>query len=155
MEAVSERPQLSYYKDGVYRTIDCSNVVFILVSDIGGDRIKKIIMAHDSRESIPNFDLVSAVKDSLDHQWKRLNFGEMIDQVVPFLPLEPTHIEEIIDLKLRQMDLLFRTKYWRTLTIKSGVSSLLATNRYVKYKKVFLLSLEEMADFFKQVNSRF
>ena len=44
-----------------------------------------------------------AVKGALDEQWQRLKFGKLVNQVVPFLPLEPAHIQQIIDLKLRDL----------------------------------------------------
>lgn len=135
MEALSTRPQLTYYQDGVARTIDCSNVIFVLVSDIGAERMHKIILAHGSRETFPQSELVSAVKDALDAQWKRLQFGKMIHEVIPFLPLEPKHIASIIKLKLNLMDQSYRRKYWRSLIIKPGVCDLLAQTRYVKYVK--------------------
>lgn len=117
MEAVSSRPQLTYYHNGVANTIDCSNVILILVSDIGTDRMQKIILAH-GRETFPQSELVTAVKDALDSQWKRLQFGKMVNEVIPFLPLEAVHIAEIIQLKLQQMDVDYRNKYWKQLTAK-------------------------------------
>ena len=110
---MSEHPQLTVYEDGVARRIDCSNVIFILVSDIGTDRMLKMIMSYPHRQDIPQAVLVSLVKDALDDQWKRLQFGKLVNEVVPFLPLNVQHITDIILKKVEKMNTDFQQKYWK------------------------------------------
>ena len=133
MEAVSSRPQLTYYRNGIAKTIDCSNVIFVLVSDIGADRMQKIILAHGSRDHFPQAELVTAVKDALDMQWQRLQFGKMVNEVIPFLPLEAVHIAEIITLKFRHMDVAYRNKYWKHLTVRVRIQ--MACNSYCPFSQ--------------------
>lgn len=35
------------------------------------------------------------VKESLDKQWERLHMSKVVSAVVPFLPLEREHIEQV------------------------------------------------------------
>jgi hypothetical protein len=43
--------------------------------------MEKIIIQYDSREDVPFSELENEVKKALDAQWKRLQFGKMINQV--------------------------------------------------------------------------
>ncbi|RLN88831.1 hypothetical protein BBJ28_00002878 [Nothophytophthora sp. Chile5] len=81
MEAVSSSAQFSYYKHGVTKNIDTSNVIFVLVSDIGVTDMEQVMIQYETREEIPTVALERVVKAALDDQWKRLDFGKMIDQV--------------------------------------------------------------------------
>lgn len=56
-------------------------VIFVLVSDIGVTDMEHVMIQYDSRADVPMSELEKVVKAALDAQWKRLNFGKMIDQV--------------------------------------------------------------------------
>ncbi|TMW57203.1 hypothetical protein Poli38472_003128 [Pythium oligandrum] len=133
MEAVSERAQLSYYKNGVSKTIDTSNVIFVLVSDIGVAEMEHVLIDYENREDVPHSALESAVKTALNAQWKRLNFGKMIDRVVPFLPFEQPNVIQIIELKLEQLDKNYRGVYWHRLWIQDGISEYMSLMDSVEY----------------------
>ncbi|RLN88518.1 hypothetical protein BBJ28_00011305, partial [Nothophytophthora sp. Chile5] len=121
MEAVSSSAQFSYYKHGVTKNIDTSNVIFVLVSDIGVTDMEQVMIQYETREEIPTVALERVVKAALDDQWKRLDFGKMIDQVrtaAMLLVRRHSHIVEIIALKLKQLDENYRGKYWHRLWIE-------------------------------------
>ncbi|OQS04217.1 hypothetical protein THRCLA_20940 [Thraustotheca clavata] len=83
--AMSENALLTYYKNGVERKVDCSNVI-------------------------------------------------------PYLPLEQTHIVNIISLKLKQFNELYKGKRWFDLVIEPGVAeymSRLASIQYQSHHAVF------------------
>ncbi|KAL4175053.1 hypothetical protein KRP22_000026 [Phytophthora ramorum] len=134
MEAVSESSQFSYYKHGVTKNIDTANVIFVLVSDIGVADMEQVMIQYETREEIPTVQLERVVKAALDDQWKRLDFGKMIDQVIPFLPFEHQHIVEIISLKLRQLDENYRGKYWHRLWIEENIADYMSRLDSVHYK---------------------
>ncbi|OQR89071.1 hypothetical protein THRCLA_09938 [Thraustotheca clavata] len=85
---MSEEAILEYKQDNVQHKIDCSKVIFILISDIGTDAMTKLLLQYDSRDEIPLITLSRAVKSAMDEQWHRLQLGKAIHTVVPFLPLE-------------------------------------------------------------------
>ncbi|TYZ60630.1 hypothetical protein PybrP1_004887 [[Pythium] brassicae (nom. inval.)] len=126
MEALSSRAQFTYYKHGVSRKIDTSNVIFVLVSDIGVLEMEHVMIQYEQRGDVPMATLEKVVKAALDAQWKRLNFGKMINQVIPFLPFEQTHIAEIIALKLAQLDRNYRGIYWHRLWIEDGIAEFMS-----------------------------
>lgn len=119
MEAMSKsNPRLTYYKNGIVKQMDTSNVVFVLISDIGSEKMQRVLFDYDDRSLIPKMELMSSVKDALDEQWSRLNFGKMIDQVIPYLPLEEYHIADIIQSKLEKMNSMYKDQYWNRLVIQ-------------------------------------
>ncbi|CAI5727561.1 unnamed protein product [Peronospora effusa] len=134
MEAVSESSQFSYYEHGVTNNIDTANVIFVFVSDIGVREMEQVMIQYETRDEIPTVQLERVVKEALDEQWKRLDFGKMIDQVIPFLPFEHQHIVEIIALKLKQLDENYRNKYWHRLWIEENIADYMSRLDSVHYK---------------------
>lgn len=114
----------------VYST---SNVVFIFISDIGADRMIKLLLAYGEKDLIPKAKLRSEVKSALDDQWNRLQFGKLIKEVIPFLPLEPQDISEIFLLKLKQMKEDHKYNYWMDLTVDLELVNILTSSKYIKY----------------------
>ncbi|KAF1331640.1 hypothetical protein FI667_g4242, partial [Globisporangium splendens] len=124
------------------------SVIFVLVSDIGVVEMERVMIQYEAREDVPMTTLEKVVKTALDGQWKRLNFGKMINQasqlisrassvvgghqhliscsfvsqVIPFLPFEQEHIAQIIALKLSQLDENYRGVYWHRLWIEDGIA---------------------------------
>ncbi|CAI5742444.1 unnamed protein product [Peronospora destructor] len=134
MEAVSESSQFSYYEHGVTNSIDTANVIFVFVSDIGVREMEQVMIQYETRDEIPTVQLERVVKAALDDQWKRLGFGKMIDQVIPFLPFEHEHIVEVIALKLKQLDENYRDKYWHRLWIEENIADYMSRLDSVHYK---------------------
>ena len=53
----------------------------MFVSDIGVREMEQVMIQYETRDETPTVQLERVVKAALDEQWKRLNFGKMIDQV--------------------------------------------------------------------------
>ncbi|KAF0716754.1 Aste57867_2684 [Aphanomyces stellatus] len=131
--AMSKNAQLTYYKGGVARKVDCSNVIFVLISDIGVANMEKILIQYDNRDDVPFATLENEVKKALDAQWDRLHFGKMIHEVIPFLPFEQRHIVDIINLKLSQLSQHYQGQYWQRLDFNPAVAAHLSRLESVVY----------------------
>uniref|UniRef100_K3WL50 ATPase AAA-type core domain-containing protein n=1 Tax=Globisporangium ultimum (strain ATCC 200006 / CBS 805.95 / DAOM BR144) TaxID=431595 RepID=K3WL50_GLOUD len=138
LEMMSARAQLVYSKGGITRTLDTSNVIFVFVSDIGVAEMRDALIKYKSRESIPRIKLENSIKNALDAQWERLQFGKVIDKAIPFLPFEPKHIEEIIAFKLSQLDENYRGKYWHRLWIDPGIPYFMSRLDSMLYEKLHI-----------------
>lgn len=110
MPALDGHNTLSVHTSSGFEVIDCSKVVFLFVSDIGADAIRELILPHPHREDIPLAELMAAVKREFDRQWKGTNFGKVIDNVIPYLPLERRHLYEVLELKIRKLASKLREK---------------------------------------------
>lgn len=109
------------------------NVIFIFISDIGAEKMTKLVLTYGNRSAIPQTLLRSEIKSALDDQWARLRFGKVVREVVPYLPLEPEHIREILRTKLHNTGLDFQYTYWAGLVVDEDVVGYLSSPPLVKY----------------------
>ena len=116
-----------------HEEINTGNTIFIFISDIGADRMTNLLLTYGDRDHIPQNILRSEVKTALDEQWSRLHFGTAIKEVIPYLPMEKTQIEEVLRLKMSSMAIEYRHFYWMDLVIDDAVIKHLSGSRYIKY----------------------
>ena len=113
-----------------HSTAEC---IFLFISDIGSARMIKLLLKHGDRADIPRAVLRNEVKAALDEQWERLIFGKVVNEVVPFLPMEQKHIEEVLRVKLLRLDAFNKAKWWSALIVDDNVVAHLAGSQYLKY----------------------
>ena len=131
---LKERGEFRIHKDGKMEVYSTEGVVFILTSDIGAAEMESLMLAYDGRDLIPQHILRAEVKTALDKQWQRLQFGSVVSEVIPYLPLERPQIEQIMALKLMRMSLEYRHIYWLDLCIEESVIQALSRQPYVTYR---------------------
>lgn len=112
-----------------------NNLVFILISDIGVEEMTSLLLRYGDRSTIPLSVLRTQVKGALDKQWGRLNFNKAVTGIVPFLPLEPVHIQEITMLKIRKLSAQYQYKYWLKLHVDTDLVTYLSSASFISYKK--------------------
>ncbi|ETW06224.1 hypothetical protein, variant 1 [Aphanomyces invadans] len=131
--AMSSNAHLMYYRNGGERRVDTSNVIFVLISDIGVAKMEQLLIQYKHRRDVPVTKLENDVRRALDAQWARLQFGKMVRQVVPFLPFEPHHIVQVIQAKLDQLSRHYEGVYWKSLAFDSGLAAHLSTLESMLY----------------------
>ncbi|HIP43137.1 MAG TPA: ATP-dependent Clp protease ATP-binding subunit [Aquifex aeolicus] len=90
--------------DGLGRTIDFSNTIIIMTSNLGARLITGGSMGFEKRQGILNFEEMR--KNVLD-QVKRTfspEFLNRLDEIIVFRPLEKKDIEKILDLQLKEIN---------------------------------------------------
>jgi hypothetical protein len=117
-----------------------NNMVFILISDIGVEEMTALLLRYGQRGNIPLAVLRSKVKGALDAQWGRLNFNKAITGIAPFLPLEPQHIEQVTELKIRKLSRQYQYRYWLKLHVDPDVVRYLSSASFILYKKHSLVA---------------
>ena len=139
MEAMSEHPRLTYYnsKTQETETFDTSKVVFILITDVGGDRMFELILEKNGRELITKSYVQKEIRTILRKQWDRLQFTRVVSGNVPFLPLEQEHIREILEFKMQQLNHQGIKKHlWKRIEWTPEFVNHVTTvknNKYIKY----------------------
>lgn len=113
--------------------VSTERVIFILISDIGADKMIKLVLEYGNRTLIPRQVIRHEVRASLDEQWSRLRLGKLVKEVVPYLPLEPEHIRMIMRGKLMHTASEYRYNYWLDLIVDPNVVHFLASPPFVKY----------------------
>ena len=113
--------------------LSTANCIFIFISDIGSERMVKLLLAYDEKKKIPKNAMRLEVKAALDEQWERLQFGKMIKEVIPFLPLERADITDILRLKIEQMSVDYQFIYWMDLAVDESALEELTGEQYITY----------------------
>jgi hypothetical protein len=58
----------------------------------------------------------------------------MIERVVPFLPLTPTHISKVVRLKLNQLSESLKGRLWKTFTFSDEIPTYLSLRTFIQYE---------------------
>jgi len=105
IEAMSERPRLTYYNHKTEDTehYDTSKVIFLLISDVGGSRMFEMVQEQNGREHVSKGMVQREIGRIMRSQWDRLQFTQKIGGTVPFLPLEEEHVREVLQFKLEKV----------------------------------------------------
>ena len=118
------------HKTSMYST---SQVIFVFISDIGADRMTRLLLKYQKRTAIPTNLLRDEVKQALDEQWSKLRFGKTISEVVPFLPMEQQHIQDVLALKFFMLAHENKHVYWQDLVVDAEVTEHLSSPHFLMY----------------------
>ena len=135
MPALEEKGTISYTDASTRKTAtySTSQVIFVFISDIGAERMTRLLLKYQARSAIPINILRSEVKQTLDEQWQKLQFGRNINEVVPFLPMEQPHIQDVLLLKFSMLALENKYVYWLDLVVDESVIQHLSSPHFLKY----------------------
>ena len=146
MPGLREGGALTYMKEDkkrrTHHEISTSNAIFLFISDIGANDLETLLMYHQDRNKIPISQQRSTVKVAADKQWNTLNFGKLIKEVIPFLPMEKEQIIDVLRSKLREIALNFNSKldknnnYWKDFFVHDSVLEYLGSNEFIDYRLV-------------------
>lgn len=121
--------------DGMGREVDFRNVVLIMTSNIGseklinkGDQIGFSSGSRNGQEKLSYKEIKSKVEDELDDTFAP-EFLNRLDEVVVFNALDKEHIEQIIDLELEKLRERLDVKKI-TLDITSGAKDVIVEEGY-------------------------
>ena len=118
----------------IHEELSTANCIFLFISDIGADKTESQLLYYGDRNKIPQSALRSAVKGALDEQWKRLNFGTTVKEVIPFLSMEKEQIEEVFRLKLQGIAEENRNIFWADLIVDHSVVDYLSGPEFIRYR---------------------
>lgn len=120
----------------VTKEISTQNVIFIFASDIGVKDMIRLLLKYGDRRSIPIVQLRSDIKYILDEQWDRLMLGKTVKEVVPYLPLEHSHVRDILVSKLETGNKLASERHlWLSMVVDEDVADYLSGKRFIDYEK--------------------
>lgn len=125
-------------RTGISHTHHCttSHAIFIFISDIGNEELRDAVLQYGDRDLIDMIYFRNEVRMLMDEQWTRLNFGKTIKDVIPFMPLEPSHIWSILQKQVHLFSEGNRGKYWLKLVFDDQVIDHLAVSDMYKYETI-------------------
>lgn len=99
-------------------SLSWDNVLFILTSDLGADKVFKSISAYEGMEYLPENDLSLAVRNEIDdHFGTSTGLGNFINSVAVFMPLSVPQVELILRNKVRQLSAQHEETLWKRLVV--------------------------------------
>lgn len=108
--------------DGEGREIDFRNTVLFLTSNLAADIVARL--CGDGRRP-PAAELLAAIRPTLSRHFKPALLARMT--VVPFFPLDPSYLEEIVTLRLQRLAARLAENSRTTLGWSSAVVASIAT----------------------------
>lgn len=125
-------------RTGISHTYHCStsHAIFVFISDIGNEELRNAVLQYGDRDLIDMIYFRNEVRMLMDEQWTRLNFGKTIKDVIPFMPLEPSHIWSILQKQVQLFSEGNRGKYWLKLVVDDRVIDHLAVSEMYKYETI-------------------
>jgi ATP-dependent Clp protease ATP-binding subunit ClpA len=113
------------------------HVVFLFISDIGKELLEQMILKHYDRQHLDILTLKNEVKILFDQQFPSLYLGKTIEDVIPFLPLEPFHIFDILTKQINQTRVQGQLyQRWLNLILEDSLIDMLALSDAYKYEEV-------------------
>lgn len=96
--------------------------------------MKLLLLKAGDRQDLSIYELRNEIKKQLDQQWQRLEmFSKSINEVIPYLPLEPIHIQQIFLQKFHQFQRRFQLKKWLAVILEEDVLLELTSSQYIGY----------------------
>lgn len=135
------------------KSYSTKKAIFLFISDIGSREMLELLLEGgtaalatkdtstevdvdreiDHRQYMSPAALRSRVKDSLDEQWNRIQLGQRIKEVVPFLPLTPSHMKQILINKVQLYTKQSQFERWLDIAIDEDALDELITPKYLDY----------------------
>ena len=146
LEAMSERPRLTRYNYKTHESehYDTSKVIFLLISDVGGDRMFEMVQAKNGRKNLSKGTVQREIGKIMRSQWDRLKFTQKIDGTVPFLPLEEEHVRQVLEYKLQKVrDQGIVKKKWKNIEWTNEFLEYMTTIHHNQYGIVYKRYLPE------------
>jgi len=145
INGVMDTGMITKVRNGAVQTVHAVHAVFILISDIGYNETVRAIDRYRAehstnltmaRRNLPREVLRSTVREALDKQWKRLRFGKMVEQVVPFLPMTSWDIANVVRQKLHELGRQQEGRLWRKFSFDDHVPIFLVLKiDYIKHRR--------------------
>ena len=94
------------------------NVVFILTSDLGVDKLFKAVGAYEGIEFVPENDISLAVRNDIDdHFGEFAGMGNAISSIAIFMPLGMPQVESVLRSKIKQLSKQHEESVWKRLDV--------------------------------------
>lgn len=120
------------------RNIDCSNVLFLLTTDRGTDKIFELIVRHGNVRNLPMDELTYSVREAVDALGRSSEgkFGKMANVIVPFLPLGYSELKDIMQQKVAVLSSRYTGRLWKRLEISDKAIEFISGPRFVNYREL-------------------
>ena len=115
--------------------VSTGNCVFVLVSDVGAESMVRLALGYGDRSNVPVMRLRKEVTAALESHDSTRPIAKEVNEVIPFMPMERTHVQLVLQSKLASIGRDHHHIFWQDLSVDSAVVRQLAGPHFVKYKR--------------------
>lgn len=112
--------------DSKGRTVNCRNALFIMTSNLGSDALMDYLQKSNRPRTQ---EAILEIVDPILKSHFRPEFLNRIDEILPFLPLQPEEMEKIVAIQLKSVEERLKEKQMQ-LKVNPDVITYLATEGY-------------------------
>lgn len=138
---IEKRGALSVFDTtkGKWERYSTENMVIIFTTDVGGPKIRTLMLKYGGREEIPADVMQNELHKVLNATWGG-NIKKFVKGIVPFLPLGNEQMKSICKFALSTHGAKLRGKYWYDFVVDDAVVELLADSEFL-YEMVSVQSI--------------
>lgn len=112
--------------DSKGRTVNCRNALFVMTSNLGSEALMDYLRKGNNPRTQ---EAILEIVDPILKSHFRPEFLNRIDEILPFLPLEPQEMEKIVAIQLKSVEERLKEKEMQ-LKVNPDVIACLATEGY-------------------------
>ena len=124
-----------------HRSISTENTIFLFITDVGADKLEELVVSYGNRDRIPQSVIRKTARSALVHHTGNVNFAKLISEVIPYMPMENSQIQDLLRMKIRKLPYI--------LNVDDSVVEYLSGPSFVEYRAVSTPSLDEMVSEYK------
>ena len=124
-----------------HRSISTENTIFLFITDVGADKLEELVVSYGDRNKIPLSVIRKTARRALVHHTGNVNFAKLISEVIPYMPMERSQIQDLLRMKIRKLPYV--------LNVDDSVVEYLTGPSFVEYRAVSTPSLDEMVSGYK------
>ena len=122
-------------------TISTENVIFLFITDTGADKFQELIVSYGDRDKIPQSVIRSTARNALTDFMGNSNISKMISEVIPYMPMENSQIQDLFRMKIRKLPYI--------LNVDDSLVEHMSGRSFVEYISVRSSSSDEMVSGYK------
>lgn len=123
----------SVMEKSVTKIYPTDEVIFLFISDVGGDAIVNYLVKAGDSSKISEDAMKQMVKTSIDNQWEKLQFAKTISDIVPFQPLDRKRAADFMKAEIKRFSKRFTHQKWLNLVVDDEIVDLLTSPLFLKY----------------------
>eukprot|EP01039_Chlorochromonas_danica_P009909 gene9909-10959_t len=120
----------------VIKNFLADQVIFLFISDTGGQTVVDYLVEVGGREKIVQPTLNQRVRTTIENEWneQRLTFAKVITDVVPYLPLDRKDAADFLKVEIRYLsNQKALERNWMKLVVDEDVVQMLINPPFLKY----------------------
>ena len=128
-----------------HRSISTENTIFLFITDVGADKLEELVVSYGNRDRIPQSVIRKTARSALVHHTGNVNFAKLISEVIPYMPMERSQIQDLLRMKIRKLPYI--------LNVDDSAVEYMSGPSFVDYVSASTSSPDEMVSGYKSFSN--